>query len=156
MPLPVLRGGIRKDAVMKIADRMLIPLLNEACYGLYEGLGTAPDIDTGVRQVQRDLHAQLEQRLAELGRCELQVRVLGRGRTLGEAREALVPEGAQALPRDAPGSRSDGARARVGEAWALLALSLFEERDGEKARVAARALSLLALACSRDAAPPPH
>jgi 3-hydroxybutyryl-CoA dehydrogenase len=28
---------------------MLIPLLNEACYGLYEGLGTAADIDTGVR-----------------------------------------------------------------------------------------------------------
>jgi 3-hydroxybutyryl-CoA dehydrogenase len=28
---------------------MLIPLLNEACYGLYEGLGTAVDIDTGVR-----------------------------------------------------------------------------------------------------------
>jgi 3-hydroxybutyryl-CoA dehydrogenase len=32
-----------------IVNRMLIPLLNEACYGLYEGLGTAPDIDTGVR-----------------------------------------------------------------------------------------------------------
>src|SRR3569623_985883 len=28
---------------------MLIPLLNEACYGLYEGLGTAHDIDTGVK-----------------------------------------------------------------------------------------------------------
>jgi 3-hydroxybutyryl-CoA dehydrogenase len=28
---------------------MLIPLLNEACYGLYEGLGTAADIDTGVK-----------------------------------------------------------------------------------------------------------
>src|SRR5258708_3032863 len=32
-----------------IVNRMLIPLLNEACYGLYEGLGTALDIDTGVR-----------------------------------------------------------------------------------------------------------
>ena len=32
-----------------IVNRMLIPLLNEACYGLYEGLGTAEDIDTGVR-----------------------------------------------------------------------------------------------------------
>ena len=32
-----------------IVNRMLIPLLNEACYGLYEGLGTAADIDTGVR-----------------------------------------------------------------------------------------------------------
>jgi 3-hydroxyacyl-CoA dehydrogenase len=28
---------------------MLIPLLNEACYALYEGLGTPADIDTGVR-----------------------------------------------------------------------------------------------------------
>ncbi|HTR55974.1 MAG TPA: 3-hydroxybutyryl-CoA dehydrogenase [Kofleriaceae bacterium] len=32
-----------------IVNRMLIPLLNEACYGLYEGLGTAVDIDTGVK-----------------------------------------------------------------------------------------------------------
>jgi 3-hydroxybutyryl-CoA dehydrogenase len=32
-----------------IVNRMLIPLLNEACYGLYEGLGSAADIDTGVR-----------------------------------------------------------------------------------------------------------
>jgi 3-hydroxybutyryl-CoA dehydrogenase len=32
-----------------IVNRMLIPLLNEACYGLYEGLGTASDIDVGVR-----------------------------------------------------------------------------------------------------------
>ena len=32
-----------------IVNRMLIPLLNEACYGLYEGLGTAIDIDTGCR-----------------------------------------------------------------------------------------------------------
>ena len=32
-----------------IVNRMLIPLFNEACYGLYEGLGSAHDIDTGVR-----------------------------------------------------------------------------------------------------------
>lgn len=32
-----------------IVNRMLIPLLNEACYGLYEGLGTAADIDIGVK-----------------------------------------------------------------------------------------------------------
>jgi 3-hydroxybutyryl-CoA dehydrogenase len=32
-----------------IVNRMLIPLFNEACYGLYEGLGSAQDIDTGVR-----------------------------------------------------------------------------------------------------------
>jgi|SRR5688572_13798264 3-hydroxybutyryl-CoA dehydrogenase len=32
-----------------IVNRMLIPLLNEACYGLYEGLGSAADIDTGVK-----------------------------------------------------------------------------------------------------------
>jgi 3-hydroxybutyryl-CoA dehydrogenase len=32
-----------------IVNRVLIPLLNEACYGLYEGLGTAADIDTGVK-----------------------------------------------------------------------------------------------------------
>ena len=32
-----------------IVNRMLIPLLNEACFALYEGLGTAEDIDTGVK-----------------------------------------------------------------------------------------------------------
>jgi 3-hydroxybutyryl-CoA dehydrogenase len=32
-----------------IVNRVLIPLLNEACYGLYEGLGTVEDIDTGVK-----------------------------------------------------------------------------------------------------------
>lgn len=32
-----------------IVNRVLIPLLNEACYGLYEGLGSAHDIDTGVK-----------------------------------------------------------------------------------------------------------
>ena len=32
-----------------IVNRMMMPLLNEACYGLYEGLGSAFDIDTGVK-----------------------------------------------------------------------------------------------------------
>jgi 3-hydroxybutyryl-CoA dehydrogenase len=32
-----------------IVNRVLIPLLNEACYALYEGLGSATDIDTGVK-----------------------------------------------------------------------------------------------------------
>ena len=32
-----------------IVNRVLIPLLNEACFALYEGLGTAADIDTGVK-----------------------------------------------------------------------------------------------------------
>ena len=32
-----------------IVNRVLIPLLNEACYALYEGLGSAEDIDTGVK-----------------------------------------------------------------------------------------------------------
>jgi 3-hydroxybutyryl-CoA dehydrogenase len=32
-----------------IVNRVLIPLLNEAIYALYEGLGTADDIDTGVK-----------------------------------------------------------------------------------------------------------
>ena len=32
-----------------IVNRVLIPLLNEACYALYEGMGTAEDIDTGVK-----------------------------------------------------------------------------------------------------------
>jgi len=32
-----------------IVNRVLIPLLNEACYALYEGLGTVEDIDTGVK-----------------------------------------------------------------------------------------------------------
>jgi 3-hydroxybutyryl-CoA dehydrogenase len=38
-----------RDVPGFIVNRVLIPLLNEACYGLYEGLGTAADIDTGVR-----------------------------------------------------------------------------------------------------------
>jgi len=32
-----------------IVNRILIPLLNEACFALYEGLGTAQDIDTGIK-----------------------------------------------------------------------------------------------------------
>lgn len=32
-----------------IVNRVLTPLLNEACYALYEGLGTVEDIDTGVK-----------------------------------------------------------------------------------------------------------
>ncbi|MBI4511721.1 MAG: 3-hydroxybutyryl-CoA dehydrogenase [Deltaproteobacteria bacterium] len=32
-----------------IVNRVLIPLLNEACYTLYEGLGTVEDIDKGVK-----------------------------------------------------------------------------------------------------------
>jgi 3-hydroxybutyryl-CoA dehydrogenase len=32
-----------------IVNRMMMPLINEACYGLYEGLGTATDIDVGVK-----------------------------------------------------------------------------------------------------------
>ena len=40
---------VARDIPGFIVNRMLIPLLNEACYGLYEGLGTAADIDTGVR-----------------------------------------------------------------------------------------------------------
>jgi 3-hydroxybutyryl-CoA dehydrogenase len=32
-----------------IVNRVLVPLLNEACYALYEGLGSVEDIDTGVK-----------------------------------------------------------------------------------------------------------
>ncbi|MFH0901007.1 MAG: 3-hydroxybutyryl-CoA dehydrogenase [Pseudomonadota bacterium] len=32
-----------------IVNRILIPLINEACYALYEGLGTAADIDKGAK-----------------------------------------------------------------------------------------------------------
>jgi 3-hydroxybutyryl-CoA dehydrogenase len=32
-----------------IVNRVLIPLLNEACYAFYEGLGTVEDIDKGVK-----------------------------------------------------------------------------------------------------------
>lgn len=38
-----------RDVPGFIVNRILIPLLNEACFALYEGLGTAEDIDTGVK-----------------------------------------------------------------------------------------------------------
>jgi 3-hydroxybutyryl-CoA dehydrogenase len=38
-----------KDAPGFIVNRILIPLLNEACFALQEGVGTAADIDTGVK-----------------------------------------------------------------------------------------------------------
>src|SRR2546427_10034726 len=43
-----------------------------------------------------ELHAELEERLAELGVAELQKRVLGRAAALREGREPLVPERPQA------------------------------------------------------------
>jgi 3-hydroxybutyryl-CoA dehydrogenase len=39
-----------KDAPGFIVNRVLIPLINEACFALQEGLGTAADIDTGVKK----------------------------------------------------------------------------------------------------------
>jgi 3-hydroxybutyryl-CoA dehydrogenase len=38
-----------KDRPGFVVNRILIPLLNEACFALEEGLATAEDIDTGVR-----------------------------------------------------------------------------------------------------------
>jgi 3-hydroxybutyryl-CoA dehydrogenase len=38
-----------KDMPGFIVNRMLIPFLNEACFALQEGLGTAEDIDTGAK-----------------------------------------------------------------------------------------------------------
>ncbi|MCA9661062.1 MAG: 3-hydroxybutyryl-CoA dehydrogenase [Myxococcales bacterium] len=38
-----------KDSPGFIVNRILIPLINEACFALQEGLGTAADIDTGVK-----------------------------------------------------------------------------------------------------------
>ena len=38
-----------KDAPGFIVNRILIPLLNEACFALQEGVGSAEDIDTGVK-----------------------------------------------------------------------------------------------------------
>jgi len=37
-----------KDYPGFIVNRLLIPLINEACFALQEGLGTAEDIDTGI------------------------------------------------------------------------------------------------------------
>ncbi len=38
-----------KDCAGFIVNRILIPLINEACFALQEGLGTAADIDTGAK-----------------------------------------------------------------------------------------------------------
>ncbi len=38
-----------KDSPGFIVNRVLIPMLNEACFALQEGIGTAEDIDTGVK-----------------------------------------------------------------------------------------------------------
>ncbi len=38
-----------KDCPGFIVNRILIPLINEACFALQEGLGTPEDIDTGIR-----------------------------------------------------------------------------------------------------------
>jgi 3-hydroxybutyryl-CoA dehydrogenase len=40
---------VSKDRPGFIVNRVLIPLLNEACFALEESLGTAEDIDAGVR-----------------------------------------------------------------------------------------------------------
>jgi len=40
---------LARDIPGFIVNRILIPLLNEACYALFEGLGTAEDIDTGIK-----------------------------------------------------------------------------------------------------------
>jgi 3-hydroxybutyryl-CoA dehydrogenase len=39
-----------KDCPGFIVNRVLIPLINEACFALQEGLGTAADIDLGVKK----------------------------------------------------------------------------------------------------------
>jgi 3-hydroxybutyryl-CoA dehydrogenase len=39
-----------KDCAGFIVNRVLIPLINEACFALQEGLGTASDIDLGVKK----------------------------------------------------------------------------------------------------------
>jgi 3-hydroxybutyryl-CoA dehydrogenase len=40
---------VSKDAPGFLVNRILIPLINEACFALQEGVGTAEDIDTGAR-----------------------------------------------------------------------------------------------------------
>ena len=43
------RRSPARDIPGFIVNRVLIPLLNEACYALYEGLGDAEDIDTAIK-----------------------------------------------------------------------------------------------------------
>jgi 3-hydroxybutyryl-CoA dehydrogenase len=40
---------VSKDMPGFIVNRILIPMLNEACYALQEGIGTPEDIDTGIK-----------------------------------------------------------------------------------------------------------
>lgn len=40
---------LSKDVPGFLVNRMLIPMLSEACFALQEGLGTPEDIDTGAR-----------------------------------------------------------------------------------------------------------
>jgi 3-hydroxybutyryl-CoA dehydrogenase len=40
---------VSKDVPGFIVNRMLIPMLGEACFALQEGLGTPEDIDTGAK-----------------------------------------------------------------------------------------------------------
>ena len=40
---------LSRDSPAFLVNRILIPLLNEACFALQEGVGTAEDIDTGAR-----------------------------------------------------------------------------------------------------------
>jgi 3-hydroxybutyryl-CoA dehydrogenase len=40
---------VARDVPGFIVNRVLMPLINEACFALYEGLGTAEDIDKGAR-----------------------------------------------------------------------------------------------------------
>lgn len=40
---------VARDIPGFIVNRVLIPLINEACFALYEGLGSVEDIDTGVK-----------------------------------------------------------------------------------------------------------
>ena len=40
---------VARDVPGFIVNRLLIPMINEACFALFESLGTAADIDTGVK-----------------------------------------------------------------------------------------------------------